>query len=196
VRVYVAGKLRPGDPRTTPLTYHAQIVVQVGGYVPPHASLPLLAGAMRRGLALALLALALTTAGCGASSSATPPITVGAARTFQMARFQLAGAVAGRPAHLSFAVDQPSGAPLTRYRTGSGPHTGVHVIFVRSDLGAIVHRHPPVGADGTIDDEVTFPSGGRYRMVLDVYPAAGPQRNFQLFRWVDVGGKTTRARRV
>jgi hypothetical protein len=67
---------------------------------------------------------------------------------------------------------------------------------VRSDLGAIVHRHPPVGADGTIADEVTFPSGGRYRMVLDVYPAAGPQRNFQLFRWVDVGGKTTRARRV
>jgi hypothetical protein len=151
---------------------------------------------MKRGLALALLALTLTTAGCGASSSATPPITVGAARTFQIARFQLAGAVAGRPAHLSFAVDQPSGAPLTRYRTGSGPHTGVHVIFVRSDLGAIVHRHPPVGADGTIDDEVTFPSGGRYRMVLDVYPAAGPQRSFQLFRWVDVGGKTTRARRV
>ena len=38
VRVYVAGKRRRGDPRTTPLTYHAQIVVQVGGYVPPHAS--------------------------------------------------------------------------------------------------------------------------------------------------------------
>jgi hypothetical protein len=37
LRVYVAGKLRRGDPRTTPLTYHAQIVVQVGGYVPPHA---------------------------------------------------------------------------------------------------------------------------------------------------------------
>jgi hypothetical protein len=38
VRVYVAGRLRPGDPRATPLTYHAQIVVQVGGYVPPYAS--------------------------------------------------------------------------------------------------------------------------------------------------------------
>ena len=38
VRVYVAGKLRQGDPRTTPLTYHAQIVLQVGGYVPPHSS--------------------------------------------------------------------------------------------------------------------------------------------------------------
>jgi hypothetical protein len=149
---------------------------------------------VRRGLALALLALA--TAGCGASSSATPPITVGAARTFELARFQLADAVAGRPAHLSFAVDQPSGAPLTRYRTGAGPHTGVHVIFVRSDLGTIVHRHPPIAADGTIDDDIAFPSGGRYRMVVDVYPAAGPQRNFQLFRWVDVGGKTAPAART
>jgi hypothetical protein len=146
---------------------------------------------VRRALAVVLLALA--TAGCGASSSATPPITVGAARTFELARFQLADAVAGRPAHLAFAVDQPSGAPLTRYRTGAGPHTGVHVIFVRSDLGAIVHRHPPIGPDGTIDDDLTFASGGRYRMVVDVYPAAGPQRNFQLFRWVDVGGKPTPA---
>jgi hypothetical protein len=38
VRVYVAGKHRPGDPRTTPLTRHAQIVLEVDGYVPPHAS--------------------------------------------------------------------------------------------------------------------------------------------------------------
>jgi hypothetical protein len=66
----------------------------------------------------------------------------------------------------------------------------VHVIFVRRDLGAIIHRHPPVRSDGTIDDEITFQSRGRYRMVVDVYPAlAGPLRNFQLFRWITVGGK-------
>jgi hypothetical protein len=38
VGVYAAAKLRRGDPRTTPLTRHAQIVLEVGGYVTPHAS--------------------------------------------------------------------------------------------------------------------------------------------------------------
>ena len=135
-----------------------------------------------------LLLLAAVTAGCGASSA--PTVTVGAARTFHLAGYSLTDAVAGKPARLSFTVDQPSGAPLTAYRTGPGPHTGVHVILVRQDLGAIVHHHPPVGPDGRIDDEVTFPTGGRYRMVIDLYPAlAGPLRNFQLFRWITVGGK-------
>ena len=38
VRVYVAGSLRRGDPREIRLTRHAQIVVEVGPYVPPHRS--------------------------------------------------------------------------------------------------------------------------------------------------------------
>lgn len=36
VRVYVAGRRRRGDPRSVPLTPHGQIVLEVGGYVPPH----------------------------------------------------------------------------------------------------------------------------------------------------------------
>jgi hypothetical protein len=36
VRVYVAGKPRRGDPRTIPLRRHAQIVLEVGPYIPPH----------------------------------------------------------------------------------------------------------------------------------------------------------------
>jgi hypothetical protein len=36
VRVYVDGRPRPGLPWTTPLRRHAEIVVQVGPYVPPH----------------------------------------------------------------------------------------------------------------------------------------------------------------
>jgi hypothetical protein len=36
VRVYVAGRPRRGDPSSVPLTPHAQIVLEVGGYVPPH----------------------------------------------------------------------------------------------------------------------------------------------------------------
>ena len=36
---------------------------------------------------------------------------------------------------------------LTKFKRGAGPHTGVHVIFVRGDLGAIVHHHPPIAAE-------------------------------------------------
>jgi hypothetical protein len=38
VRVYVGGRRFRGDPQTVPLTPHAQIVVEIGGYVAPHAT--------------------------------------------------------------------------------------------------------------------------------------------------------------
>ena len=135
---------------------------------------------------LLLLAVVLTAGGCGSGSART--LTVGPARTYGIADFRLGDAAAGRPATLSFRIDQPSGEPMTAFRTGGGPHTGVHAIIVRQDLGAIIHRHPPPHADGTLTDTVTFPTGGRYRMVVDVYPAQGPP-NFQLFRWITVPGK-------
>jgi hypothetical protein len=37
MRVYVNGRRRRGDPRSVPLTTHGQIVLEVGGYVPPHS---------------------------------------------------------------------------------------------------------------------------------------------------------------
>jgi hypothetical protein len=145
-------------------------------------------GVRRRAATLVLLAAFL--AGCG--SSGAEQITVGAARTFTLAHFSPARAVAGRPLHLSFTIRQPSGEPLKRslYRTGHGPHTGVHVIIVRSDLAAMLHLHPPIGADGRIDEEITLPAPGRYRVVVDVYPKlSGQLRNFQLFRWITVAGR-------
>jgi hypothetical protein len=36
VTAFVAGKRWRGDPRRIPLRRHAQIVLQVGGYIPPH----------------------------------------------------------------------------------------------------------------------------------------------------------------
>ena len=36
LRAYVGGKLVRGPVRAVPLTRHAQIVVELGGYVPPH----------------------------------------------------------------------------------------------------------------------------------------------------------------
>jgi hypothetical protein len=139
---------------------------------------------------VAALASVLVVAGCGGSSSAPQTPTIQPARTFALDGFEPSGeATPGTPTTVSFTIRQPSGAPLTNYRRGAGPHTGVHLIFVRSDLGAIIHHHPPIGADGKIDDTVTFPTPGTYRLVVDAYPnLAGPLRNFQLFRTVQVKG--------
>jgi hypothetical protein len=144
---------------------------------------------MRRSLPLVLAALAL--AGC--SSGGAKPISIAPAGTYHLANFAPAGKLAAEgPERLSFTVDQPSGAPLTKYRTGPGPHTGVHLIIVRSDLGAIIHQHPKPGPDGGLAQDVVFPTPGRYRAVIDVYPAlSGVYRNFQLFRWLDVAGRYT-----
>jgi hypothetical protein len=38
VRAYVDGRLVPGPPGAVPLRRHAEIVVELGAYVPPHAS--------------------------------------------------------------------------------------------------------------------------------------------------------------
>jgi hypothetical protein len=66
----------------------------------------------------------------------------------------------------------------------------VHLIVVRSDLGVIVHKHPPIAADGRISEAITLPTPGRYRVVVDAYPdLSGPLRNFQIFRWISVRGK-------
>jgi hypothetical protein len=133
-------------------------------------------------------ALAVVLAGCGGSSGSKFP-TIGAARTYELADWKPAGTVQpGTPTQLSFRIVQPDGETLTDYRRGAGPHTGIHLIFVRSDLGAIVHLHPPVGDDGTLTETVTFPTPGRWRVVVDAYPANERQPNFQLFRWIDVAG--------
>ena len=91
---------------------------------------------------------------------------------------------------MSFTIKQPSGEPLTDFKSGSGPHTGVHVIFVRSDLGELVHVHPPIGPDGRVHENIKLPTAGRYRVVVDAYPnLPGALRNFQLFTWVNGTGK-------
>jgi hypothetical protein len=143
---------------------------------------------MTRTLLVALVGC-LVLAGCGGSSKSSFP-TVGAARTFALVDFQpTTAAVAGKPTKISFVIRQPSGKPLTAYRRGAGPHTGVHLIIVRRDLATIIHRHPPIAADGTISDTVTFKDAGPYRIVVDAYPkAAGTQRNFQLFAALRVAG--------
>src|SRR5205807_335995 len=151
-------------------------------------ALPLREWWMRRA-PLALLFVVLVLAGCSSTSHVSAP-TIPPALTFQLTGFEPAQRVQpGRPTTLAFTIDQPSGAPLTRYRRGPGPHTGVHLIVVREDLaGPMIHHHPPVGTDGHVSDRMTFATPGRYRVLIDVYPASGPQRNFQLFRTIEVAG--------
>jgi len=137
---------------------------------------------------LALLVGCCVLAGCGGGSSSPQVPTVQAARTYQLANFQPAGAIRpGKPTTVSFAIQQPNGQPLTSFRRGGGPHTGVHLIIVSDDLSTIVHRHPPIGADGTLKEKVVLPRPGKYRVVVDAYPQGQP--NFQLFRNIEVSGR-------
>lgn len=130
-------------------------------------------------------------AGCGGSSNAPLAApTVAPARQFTLAGFQPSGPITpGRPTTVSFTVKLPSGKALTTYKTGSGPHTGVHLIIVRNDLAHIIHQHPPVGPGGLLRQAVTFPAPGPYRVLVDIYPdIPGGQPNFQLYKTVVVKG--------
>ncbi len=145
---------------------------------------------MRR--AAILIAAVLTLAGCGGSGSSgsVNAPTVGAAKVFSLAGFQPTGAISpGRPTTIAFTIQQPNGKPLTSYRTGGGPHTGVHLIIVRDDLHYIIHQHPPVQPGGRFTQKVTFPAPGPYKVLVDAYPSLpGGQPNFQLFKTIDVRG--------
>ncbi len=141
-----------------------------------------------RGVALLALLSLTCASGCSSSSQVSAP-TIQAARTFELAGFTPERVARPGMVRLSFTVRQPSGAPLTTYRRGAGPHTGVHLIIVRRDLGLIIHRHPPVAADGRIVQSVRLPSPGPYRVLVDVYPAVkGAPRNFQLHTDLRVAG--------
>jgi hypothetical protein len=142
---------------------------------------------------LSLVVLAAAVAGCGSSGSGSPPVpTVAPAKTFHLGGFEPAAPVqAHKPVEVSFHIVLPSGKTLTSFRTGAGPHTGVHLILVRDDLSVIVHRHPKVQPDGTVRQSITFPKPGRYHVLVDAYPILPdtPQLvNFQLTTSATVRG--------
>ena len=136
---------------------------------------------MRLGRPAGLIALGLAAAACGSgggSGSPAPP-TVAPAKEYTLDWQGPKTVAAPGKVTLQLAVRTPDGKVLTKYRTGAGPHTGVHVIIVRDDLSSIIHKHPPVPASGRLALPVTLPRAGRYHVLVDVYPAAdtGP-RNF------------------
>jgi len=148
------------------------------------------AGALA-GMAVAVAALAAGLTGCGSSSG--PTVTapkVAPAQTTHLNAFEPSGSVApGKPVTMSFDIKLPNGKTLTQYKTGSGPHTGVHLIIVRDDLAYIIHQHPPIPPSGILHQSVTFPAPGPYHVLVDVYPdVPGMLPNFQLSRSVTVTG--------
>lgn len=44
----------------------------------------------------------------------------------------------------------------------------MHLVAVRDDLGAYLHIHPVVNADGVWETPVNFPTGGNWRIIADV----------------------------
>jgi hypothetical protein len=138
----------------------------------------------------AVVAIAVLT-GCGSSSggSVAAPV-IAPARVFTLGNFEPSQTVRpGHPTTVSFTVRLPDGRPLTTYKTGPGPHTGVHLIIVRDDLADIIHDHPPIAPTGRLQQTVTFPSPGPYRVLVDLYPdIPGGQPNFQLFTDIRVAG--------
>jgi hypothetical protein len=141
---------------------------------------------------LVAVAAAALLAACGSSGPTTISVPkVAPAETFSLGAFAPAGRIApGRPTTMSFDVRMPSGRPLTRYKTGAGPHTGVHLIIVRNDLAYIIHDHPPIAPDGMLHQRVTFPAPGPYHVLVDLYPSvSGEPPNFQLSRTVHVAGR-------
>jgi hypothetical protein len=141
--------------------------------------------------ALLVVCVALLLAGCGSGGGGAGGITIGKAKQIQVADFQPTAPVQpGKPFTVSFHIENPDGSTLSSYKTGSGPHTGVHLIFVRRDLAALVHLHPAIGKDGQITQEVTLPSPGPYQLLIDVYARVPgqPLPNFQLRQNLKVAG--------
>jgi hypothetical protein len=132
-------------------------------------------------------------AGCGSSSGPGVSVPrVAPARTYSLQDFQPAAPVlAGRPTTLSFSIQQPSGQKLTSYRPCCEPHDGVDLIIVRADDSHVQYDDSDISAAGQVTQPVVFPTPGRYRVIIDAYPAhiaPGQPINFQLFTWVTVQG--------
>ncbi len=141
------------------------------------------------GLVVALIAVA----GCGGSGNAVTVPHIAPAKSYSLGGFQPSTAVTpGAPTTISFKIMQPSGQPLTKYRTCCDPHAGVDLIIVRSDDSHVQYDDSDIAPDGTVRQPVTFPTAGRYRIIIDVYPrqtAPNAPINFQLFTWVTAHGR-------
>jgi hypothetical protein len=130
---------------------------------------------------------------CGGSGSGAVSVPkVAPAATYSLQGFQPGSPVqAGRPSLISFTIQQPTGKTLTAYRQCCEPHAGVDLIIVRSDDSHVQYDDSDITQGGKVSQPVVFPTPGRYRVIVDAYPAhTSPDQpiNFQLFTSVTVHG--------
>lgn len=150
--------------------------------------------ARRFALPAALLAAAVITAGCGASSSGSsmpsmdsPAMSTtspdpsmsgmagmagmttdtGTAASSGGYTLKLATATAkpATPTTLTFTIDGPDGMPVTDYVVDQTKK--LHLYLIRTDLTGFQHVHPALAADGTWSIRTAFAAAGRYRLVAD-----------------------------
>ncbi len=138
---------------------HDEIVLEVGGYIPPHERYLFPEGqssAARRGPGRA------RPRGCRLRwrRGLPAPPTIAPAKEYKLDWQSPASVAKPGTTTLHFAVRTPDGKILTHFRTGAGPHTGVHLIIVRDDLSTIVHKHPPIPASGRLALPVDLPHAG------------------------------------
>lgn len=142
-------------------------------------------------MSIPIAAVALAACGGSGSNSVSVP-RIAPARTYSLQDFQPSGAVVpGRPTTIAFKIQQPTGRTLTSYRACCEPHAGVDLIIVRSDDSHVQYDDSDISAGGQVSQPVVFPTPGRYRVVIDAYPAhtnPGQPLNFQLFTWITVQG--------
>jgi hypothetical protein len=142
--------------------------------------------------ALLVLGVAVGVAGCGSGGSGVTVPTVAPAATYSLQNFQpVAPVVPGKTTLVSFSIRQPSGKTLTAYRPCCAPHDGVDLIIVRADDSHIQYDDSDISPSGHVSQPIVFPTPGRYRIIIDAYPAhhaIDAPINFQLFTWVTVKG--------
>ncbi len=70
----------------------------------------------------------------------------------------------------------------------------VHVVVVGSDLGAYQHLHPTMGKNGVWQLPITFPAGGKYRVVADFVVMEGfDEVNYVVGTDIEVAGPAAEA---
>ncbi|MFT4085992.1 MAG: heavy-metal-associated domain-containing protein [Gordonia sp. (in: high G+C Gram-positive bacteria)] len=94
----------------------------------------------------------------------------------------------GEAGTLRFRIDDPQGAPLTKYATSH--EKDLHLIVVRDDGTQFRHVHPQLdAATGVWSIPWTWAAAGTYRVYADFTPAGDGTPSLTLTRTVDVAGQ-------
>ncbi len=109
-----------------------------------------------------------------------------ASNTLNRAVFSLPEGVApGKPTPLAIGIQDDAGQPVKAFDVNH--EKLMHLIVVSEDLSHFEHLHPEHDGEGTFRIDLTFPTGGRYKLFADFVPEGGAQQT--VGEWVDVQGE-------